>query len=642
MESSLEYQFGDFRLDLREEALFRDGDKVTINRRTFQVLRLLVERAGEIVSKQEFFDTVWADTFVEDNSLTVAVTTLRKVLGDNAKDPRFIENLPRKGYRFIAEVTATDKSPVPAATPALAPDRPQTPFRPSSIQSWARIAGAAAVTVLVVAVALAVAYLRQAPSKTDSRAERLTSVAVIPFKNDTAESEYLAQGLTESVTNSLGRIAGLRVIHTNSAAVYEGRDRDAAGVGRASGVGCVLTGQLLQRGADIAVTVRLTDIASNGVVWEKRYEAPVTNAVTIANDISRDIANVARSYDGSLVSSASKRGTNDPEAYLLYVKGQYYWNKRTGIDVNKALALFQQAIDKDPTFALAYVGLASSYAHMDLAPVPNPSPAERLALVRGAALKALEIDPDLGEAYSVLGLAEAYFGLDLKSAERDHQKGVTLSPNNATGHHWYAEVLVMQGRFDEAFHEYDLALEHDPLSFAIMTDRAMAFYYARQPERAVEELFKIKQVNPDFERTDLFLTKVYEDAGKYPEAILHARLFYDHQKKTGQLDDVQFARLSGMIDNLEHGFDRSGPDGYWRAKIDHEIVLGGETGPSAWGMAKYSAKLGETEKVFPYMNTAMDRRDGSMLWMKVAPDFDAVRNDPRFTEALQRIGLPGP
>jgi len=468
------YQFGDFQIDIVEETLRQGGEKRSINRRTFQVLRLLVERAGQIVSKQDFFDTIWADTFVEDNSLTVAITALRKVLGDDPKHAKFIENLPRKGYRFIGEVTIIERPPAngPKRIGAGVPHPVSGPR--TVVKGRAIFITILTVSLLFMAVILAFDRFGLPGVIKPSDRNRIDSIAVLAFQNNDPDTEYLSDGLADSLINSLANIPNLRVIDRNSAFQYKDKGVNADVIANDLKVQAVLTGNITQNGDKLTIDARLTEGRSGHELWTKRYESTIATALMLHSQMASDISGVIGQRDNK--PAMRKGGTDDPEADRLYLKGLYFWNKRTVIDINRACDLFQQAIDKDPTFALAFVGMAKCYAQKDFAPNPGPSTTERMDLVRGAVLKALEIDSDLGEAYGVLALNECYYQFDLTNAERHYRQAIELNPKDATAHHWYAEFLAMQGHFDQSLREYDLALDIDPISFAIRTDRARTFY----------------------------------------------------------------------------------------------------------------------------------------------------------------------
>ncbi len=635
------YQFDDFQIDVVEETLHQKGEKLRINRRTFQVLRLLVERAGQIISKQEFFDTVWADTFVEDNSLTVTMTTLRKILGDDSKQPKFIENLPRKGYRFIGEVKVVNEAP-----PIVQIKKND---EPSLTETEKRLKHSKNRKISLIIVAGSLVFLLCAldiyyPGFTQvvapwQKTSQIESIAVLPFENQNPDTEYLSDGLTESVINSLTELPNLRVISRNSVFQYKGKATDSATIGRELNVRAVLTGRFIQRGDDLIINAELTDLRDNKQIWGRQFNQKVTDAFALQHEISRDISETLRSrLTGEEQRRFGKQETDSPEAYQFYLKGQYYWNKRTVIDYEKAAEFFNQAIEKDPTYALAYVGLANCYL---LGNFKNIFTRDELAAMANAeAQKALEIDSQLGEAYAVLAINSCYYDWDWANADREYKRAIELSPNYATAHQWYAEFLAMEGRFDESFAEYKRALELDPLSLAIKTDEGFNYYYAHQYDRAADHLQRVKEINPNYERTYWFLAFVYQKKEMYEDSITEYDKFYTLQRNSSQITEARMAVLSARMATLENAFKKLGANGYWQKWLEFTVEDGspGDVYDDVF-MATCYLRLGERDKAFAFLEKAYQKRNGTLVWLKVSPEFDDIRSDPRFADLMRRVGL---
>ena len=619
------YQFGDFQIDIVEETLRRKGEKLRMNRRTFNVLRVLVERPGQIISKQEFFDTVWADTFVSDNSLTVAMTTLRKVLEEDTKNPRFIENLRRKGYRFIGEVKVeiptVDNTSVntqdfvqPAPTAA---DQGRWSFKKRKV-----LVGASAAILFLLLTALAFNY-RGGVISTDQSA--IDSVAVLPFENNDPETEYLSDGLTESITNDLALLPNLRVISRHSVFLYKGKQTDAITVGRELNVRAVITGRLVQHGDDLTIFAELTDAVENKQLWARQYTHKAADAFSLQREVSRNISETLRT---KLAGEIVKRETDSPEAFRLYLKGRYQWNKRTHEGFEKAIEFFKQAIEHDPAYAMPYLGLANCYLSLNFKYPVNME--ERSAMVKGAAQRALEIDPQLGEAYATLAINSHFNEWDRNSAEQHYKKAVELSPNYATGHHWYAELLATLGRFDESFMEYRRALDLDPLSQAISTDLGMNYYYARQPDKAIEYLTRLGKIDANYFRTPTFLEIVYEEQGRFVEAIAERDKQYAIQKENAEI----WERRKPI---LENAIKTSGRNGYWQTLLQFSME---DKTPNFWLMARCYSRLGDRDSAFAKLEKLYNDRSPLMVWLKVTPELDGLRSDPRFADLLVRVGVP--
>ncbi len=646
------YQSGEYRLDTAEETLCRNGEKLRINRRSFQVLRLLVERAGEIVSKQEFFDTVWTDTFVEDNSLTVTMTTLRKILGDDYKQPQFIENLPRKGYRFIAEVEVCQKQPeiksleiqksASEVEIEKSNDEAATTFQPLPVKSHQPplkvnrfiFVGILGVCLLILFSVVGFNYFSSSSQKTAQvNAAKIESVAVLPFENQNPDTEYLSDGLTESLINDLSELSNLRVISRNSVFQYKGKSVDSATIGRELNVRTVLTGRFIQHGDDLIVSAELTDTLDDKQIWGRQYNRKAADVFALQQQIARDISETLRAKTAGEDQQIAKRETDSPEAFRLYLKGRYYWNKRTDEGFEKAVNFFNQALEKDPTYALAYVGLANCYLsgnfnYTDTHP-------KRVAMVKAAMQKALEIDDTLGEAYAVLGINKCYYEWDFEGAEREYKRAVELSPNYATAHHWYADLLAMEGRFDESFAEYKRALELDPLSLAINTDLGLNYYYARQPELAINHLNKLKEIDVNYARTYLYLGQIYKGENMFEESIAAYNKYTTLSGDTLRMGgDVQTAIRRGEM--LGDAFKTSGAKTYWKKML--EFALQNENFNSTQ-IAVIYAKLDERDKAFEFLEKACNGRTTTLLWLKVSPELDSLRSDPRFPNLVRRVGL---
>jgi len=637
------YRFSDFELDLEEESLLKNGEKMNINRRTFQVLSLLIERKGEIVSKESFFEVVWDGGFVEDNNLTVAITNLRKALGDDAKQARFVENLPRIGYRFVAEVEgpfdrATAKSePLipPHAAPPDVPDSGTFDALPPKMRFGRRpVLGLVGIVTILLIGILAFGnsnYLRLWYPANAS--EQIDSIAVLPFEDGTDGSEYLVDGLTDGIISDLSRIRRLRVIDRNSAYRYKRNTADAAGAGRNLGVQAVVTGQVQRSGDDLLITAEIVRVETGAMLWRQRFQRKVSEMVTTQLDISRAIVQAAvpqmAEADRSL---NSNREAVNPKAHDLYLKGRYYWNKRSNIDILRSVDLFKAAIEEDPTYAYAYVGLADAYTLGNFSEVGINSD-EQVALSRGAVMRALEIDDSIGEAYSARAINKVYYDRDFRGAEADYRRTIELSPSYSVGHHWYAEFLSMQGRFDESYHEYDLALALDPLSLPIRADLAFAHYYARDYDTALELLNKVTVLDPRFERAYTYLTFVYYEKGMYKEAVEALLKIVEIQFQNGQISAPaleQYRQYYGILGEAANGND---PKVFWRKVVEQKFD------PAPFSAAVGYARIGERDRAFEYLEASLKSRYSGMVWLKVSPELDSLRNDSRYPELLRRIGF---
>lgn len=440
--------------------------------------------------------------------------------------------------------------------------------------------------------------------------------------------------MTESVIDNLSGLPNLRVISRNSVFQYKGKSADSITIGRELNVRAVLTGRFVQRGDELIINAELTDVRDSKQIWGRQYNRQTADALTVQQEISRDISETLRAkLSGEERQRIIKRETDSPEAFQLYLKGRYYWNKRTAENFEKAIEFFKQAIDKDPTYALAYVGLANCYLSATFR--YDVTPQERVAMVKSAAGKALEIDPTLGEVYATLALNSHYNEWNWKNAEREYRRAIELNPNYATAHHWYADLLATEGRFDESFAEYQRALELDPLSLAVSTDLGLNYYYARQPDRAIEHLEKLKKTDPNYARTYLFLGQIYKGEEMFEQSIAA----YDSYAvrsgdSSGFGENLQtFLKKQQMLKEV---FKASGAEGYWKKSLEFAANEKFDTVQ----MAIIYARLGERDKAFEFLKKACDERSTVLVWFKVSPEFDNLRSDPRFAELVRRVGIP--
>ena len=623
-------RFAEFEVDLYEETLRRGDEKLNINRRMFQVLRLLIERRGTIVTKNEFFEKVWGGSFVEDNNLTVTVTALRKLLGDNARKAQFIENIPRKGYRFVATLSC-DHSNREAASERGSNGEARAEDVDPRTSERKRFP----VVLLSVGVVLILAFLGVGFSglwsPENPSANRFDSIAVLPFENHLSGNEYLADGLTDGIINDLLRQPGLRVIDRNSAYEYKKNVSDPAAAATSLKVQTVLTGAVEQYGDVLIVNVQLTDPTTNRVLWTQQFRRRPSDLFTTQREISRAVVGVLLpDLSSSEKGRLAKDLTDDPEAYDFYLRGLYLWNKRVDVDIQKSVQMFQSAIDRDPTFAKAYVGLANAYTLVDTTGL-GISLEEKNALARGAVKRALEIDPELGEAYASLAINKCYFDWDWAGADRDYQRALELNPNHATAHHWYAEFLSMQGRFEESRREYEIASSLDPLSMPIKVDLAFSYFYSRDLDASIGLLKREEERTVDRAKVYDLLYFVYREKGDFLEAVSIREKRNELDIKFGLPEEyLKWARH--YIDELKLAAKSADKLDYWRAELKY-----GPTDPVY--RATVYAKLGDADNAFAELEKAYEKRMSGMVWLKVNPEYESLRSDPRFAELLRRVGL---
>ena len=501
-----------------------------------------------------------------------------------------------------------------AAAPAL-----RTTQTKSRARAFVWAAGlAAALAVLAVAVL----WLRPARS--------IDSLVVLPFVNAGGDpnADYLSDGITESLIDSVSQIPGIKVISRTSSFHYKGKDVSARTVGRELGVRAVLTGRIVQRGDTLSIRAELVDARDDTHLWGEEYDRRLSDILAVQEEIAKDISGKLRQrLTGEEKKRLTKRYTESAEAYSLYLKGRYHWSKRTSEDLQKGIEYFQQAISKDPGYALAYTGLAESYAVLSL--YSGLPAGETFPKAKAAALKALEIDDTLAQAHAVLATTYESFDWNFPAAEKEYRRAIALNPQYPTAHHWYSAHLAIMGRSDEAIEEAKQALELDPLSLIINTWRTVSFYYARRYDAALESARKTVELDKNFPPAHLWLGAVLEQRKLFPEAITELQ---------------EAVRLFGprneAVAALGHAYAVSGQREEALRSIE-QLKLWSKQGLDPSVIALVDAGLGRNDEAIEWLEKAYNARSFWLiqLGLKVDPRWDGLRADPRFQDLLHRIGL---
>ncbi len=474
-------------------------------------------------------------------------------------------------------------------------------------------------------------------NKRSANIKQIESIAVMPFVNESgnADIEYLSDGMTESLITSLSQLPKLNVKARSSVFRYKGKETDAQTIGKELNVQAILTGRVVQRGNDLTLYIELIDAATENVLWKDGYTRPMSNLVLLQSDIAKDVSNQLKiKLSGAVEEQVTKTYTENTEAYQFYLKGLYHWNKRTGDDLKQAIALFQQAIDKDPSYAKAYAGIALTYGILAKNTVMTREEAdETLLKAKAAARKGLELDNTLAEAYAVLADVKSY-EWDFAGAENDFKRAIELNPNYATARQWYSELLARLARHDEALTEVKKAYELDPFSRAVRGNVGLRYLEARRYDEAIAELKKLIEAEPTYPVAYMFLGGAYEDKGMFEEA-LEARCKGDVLLKINTPETCERENEA-----IREAIKKDGATGYWR-KVLERLLKEHEQGttPAASVAAAY-ARLGEREKAFEWLEKAFAKRDPKLSYLKTNESFDNIKSDPRFQDLLRRIGLP--
>jgi TolB-like protein/DNA-binding winged helix-turn-helix (wHTH) protein/Flp pilus assembly protein TadD len=606
-------RFSIFEVDLRAGELRKRGVRLKLQGQPYLLLVSLLKDAGEIVSREDLRAVLWPDgTFTDfDKGLGTAMNKLREVLGDSASTPRFIETVPRRGYRFIAPVEIDSTSEEPLPPPASEPvAKPKT--------RWPRIA----IFGIVITVLVSIIWYTRSLSPT------IHSIAVLPLENlsNDPTQEYFSDGMTDELITELSQLNDLRVISRSSVMTYKANRKPIAEIARQLKVDAVVEGTVMRSGDRVRITARLVDTGSDRHLWAKSYEGEISNALALQGQVARAVAGQIRSK-----LSVQDRPTREvrSEAHEAYLKGRYFWSKRTGADLQKALEFFNQAIELDPDYAQAYSGLADCYALMGDWEYGVMSPADAFPKVKAAAAKALALDDKLGEAHTSLAFSMDSFDWDWASADREYRRAIQLSPSYATAHQWYAWHLVVKGRAAEAISEMRKAQSLDPLSLIIGSDAADLLLVARSTDEAIQQSEKVLELDPNFAVAHYQLGQAYCQKHLYTAAI-------QELNKAVQLSDSNPTFIAG----LAYAYATSGDRGKAMELLKRlEKAQSNSSAPasSASQIAIVHVGLGENDQAMQWLETARnDRFNPSVL---LRPCFDPLRRDGRFVDLLHKVGL---
>jgi serine/threonine protein kinase/tetratricopeptide (TPR) repeat protein len=470
-------------------------------------------------------------------------------------------------------------------------------------------------------------------------APAIDSIAVLPLANGSGDpdTEYLSDGISESVINNLAQLPGVRVMARSTAFRYKGRDPDPQQIGRELRVRAILTGRLLQRGDTLIIQTALIETRKGSQLWGSQYIRKLDDVLTLQEDISREISqNLRLKLTGEEKQRLIRRHTDDPEAYQLYLKGRYFWNKRTDADLRKAISYFQQAVAKDPGYALAYTGLADSY-HV-LWVYSNITPKECHHLAKAAALRAVQIDDTLAEAHTTLASIAAADDWNFAEGEREFLRALALNPNYATAHKWYAESLTYVGRFDEALLEMQKAQELDPLSLIVNVTAGQILIHARKYDEAIDQLRNVVDQDRNFQLAHSSLRDAYEYKHMFPEAIAEN----EAAALAGGYPEEQAQRTVAL---LREAYGKDDEAGYWRARVQlaQQHISEGRVinyDECRYRIASFYAHLGDVDSAVPFLREALEQREIALVYVRTAPEFQSFRTDPRIVEIMRQMGFP--
>jgi TolB-like protein/DNA-binding winged helix-turn-helix (wHTH) protein/Flp pilus assembly protein TadD len=666
-------RFGTFEVSLHSGELRKAGLRIRVQQQPLKLLEVLLERPGEVVTREELRSRVWPnESFGDfDQAVNIAIAKLRSALGDSAENPRYIETLPKRGYRFIAEVSFVDAdgrirrpdsasadstgtepehwpqgngTAVPLATELghkLQSNEsavPQVPEPGPQIQGaglavppkrrlWRTSRVILALALVLGLATLCVLFVRSR----GHRPAAIRSLAVLPLENlsGDAAQNYFSDGMTDELITDLAQISALRVISRTSIMTYKGARKSLPQIARELNVDAIVEGTVLRAGDQVRITAQLIDASTDKHLWSQSYQGDLRDTLALQDRVARAIAaqiqiNLTPREQAALKSA---RVVN-PEAYESYLKGRYFWNKRTADGLKVALAYFNQAIEENANYAEAYSGLADTYALLGDWQYAAMTPREAYPKAKAAALKAVELDSSLGEAYNSLAFVLDGFDWDLDSGGKEFRRAIELSPGYATAHQWYAWHLALLGNYDEAIAEMKKAESLDPLSLIINADLAELLVIAHSYDEAIGQSRKTIEMDPNFAMAHNQLAQAYLQKHLYDQAIAELQ---------------QAVQLSGgsptCIANLARAYALSG-------RRNEALTLLNDLKSSS--TARYS-HASEVAAIY----ASLGDKDEAMVWLEkgfaerfnpgvlIRPGFDPLRTDPRFRDLVHRVGLPG-
>jgi TolB-like protein len=490
--------------------------------------------------------------------------------------------------------------------------------------------------VVVLAAVVAVFFGYRYLSSTDSN--QIESIAVMPFVNESgnADVEYLSDGMTETLITSLSQLANLNVKGRSSVFRYKGKDLDTKTLGKELGVQAVLYGRVVQRGDQLTLSLELLDALTDNVIWSGRYDRKQSDVVSLQSEIARDVSNKLRTkLTGVDAAKVEKEYTANPEAYRLYLQGRFYWNKRNETAIKKSIEYFDQAITLDPSYALAYAGLADAW---QVLPSYTDDPPSEIAFpnARTAAQRALELDPALAEPHAALGVVLHEYDWKFAEAETEFRRAIALDPNYASAHQWYSEYLMNMGRFDESIAEAKRAYDLDPLSLIINVSFGRVYFVAGRNSEAIVQYRRALEIDPDFKGANRSLVQVYETNGMYLEAI-------DQMAVLRRLEGWPLERIISRTEALRDAFKRSGAPGYWQKRVEFANEFqGSQSSETIFFLAQLYTTVGNKMQALDILENSLKsgKHNKTLVRIKTNPVLAPLRSEPRFKDLVRRIGLP--
>lgn len=625
------YQFDDFRLQTEDGTLLLGGERVPVTQKAIEMLTVLLENSGRVVPREAIIERLWPDTYVDENNLSVTVSMLRKAFG---KSSTLIETIPRKGYRFNGDVRV-----LPVETVTMREFTrtvvERTEMDDEAIHAIAQLqTRTSRQRFLLAAVAFSVVLLVGVIGWSYYRGSEVQpaigrKIAVVPFRDlsQDDDSRQFAIGLTDSLITKLAGLSDLIVRPTSSVLPFADDPADHATIRERLRVENFVEGTIQRSRGRVRVSVQFVRAADGAVLWADTFEEAETDLLKLQDLIAAKVFSVMSiEVSPKQKEYLAKRESSNAEANSLYLKGRFYWNKRNSDNLKKAVEYFEQAVAKDPTFALGFVGLSDAYQNLsEYGGVERKAAMEK---ARAAVTRAIELNPQMGEAYCSLAYLQTFYDWDFDAADDNFRKAIELSPNYATGRQWYGEYLLARGRTADALREQQLAAELDPLSPIILTDIAAIYYVSREYDKAIEAAKKVDDIAPRFPLAHYFLAMSYAKSGRETEAI---RAYY--------IADSSW--LPGLQNGDEDQYLSLGMRGLAEKRYRDVTTPPISLFMNGYQKAMGAAGIGDKDAAFRYLEESLSARDRWFINLRHDPHWDDVRDDPRFVDLLRRSGLGG-
>lgn len=595
-----------------------------------ELLLFLVEHRGELVTREQIVERIWGKgVFLDtDNSINAAISKIRQLLRDDPEQPQFIQTVTGRGYRFIAPVTEVHGDDLAAApiTPPLATSVPASQPARAIPRRWL----IPVVSAVIFATAIGGWFLWTRSRVRPQPATARLMIAVLPFENLTGDAtqDYFSDGMTEEMITQLGRLDPdrLGVIARTSVMHYKHSQESLDQIGRSLGVQYVLEGSLRRDGKRVRIAAQLIQVKDQTHLWAREYDRQINGLLALQSEIAGGISDeiqIALGNRKPVAPTQSQLSPPESEAYDLYLKGLYCWNKRDADGLREATSYFQQATLKDPNYARAYAGLANSYSLVG--GYTGAPPGEFMSRARAAAQRALELDDSLPEAHTALALVVQNYDFDWQTSEEEFKRAIAINANYATAHQWYAEHLMWQGRFDEALRESERARQLDPLSLIIASDNGVILLYSRQYDRAIEQFRGVLDLDPHFSRAQM-ITHAYLEKGMYDEVLKI-------------LETVSSPTAPWYWKELATVYGRAGRNTEAQHALGKLLALRRERSVDPMEFATAYVCMGNKSRALSFLEQAYAQHSSGLASLKVDPLFDPLRNERRFRDLLRRVGL---